>query len=103
MAIQLATYVICVDREDAYNYVIQKYVRSRFGAVTGDSRYDPRADINGDGKIDIRDIAQFAKDTELTFKTFGVIPVLWQQAALYFGLGIAGAAAVGVLAIIAKR
>jgi len=44
------------------------FVAIRFGAMLGDARYDPRADITGptflvpDGKIDMRDIALIAKN-----------------------------------------
>lgn len=97
MAFQIANFVICVNQTDAHQYVIQKYVVSRYGTKVGDPRYDARADINGDGIIDISDTAKFSADPQLTLKTFGVSPVLWYQVAVPLGLGLVGVTALTLL------
>lgn len=88
MAIQILSFVIGINQTEMHKYVMEKYVTPRFGASIGDPLYDARADLNSDGKIDMRDIAMFAADPALTFKTFGITPVPWYQVALPLGISL---------------
>ena len=37
-------------------------IEAAYGSLTGDANYDPRCDFNGDGKIDILDLAAAGKN-----------------------------------------
>ena len=93
MAFQIFNFVIGLNLTEIHKYVLEKYVMPLFGAVRGDPRYNPKVDINGDGKIDMTDIAAFARDPSLTFQTFGVTPVLWWQIAVPVGVVAVGGVA----------
>lgn len=96
MVIQILNFAIGSNLIQIHQYVIEKYVTPRFGVVTGDLRYDPRADINNDGVIDTKDVGEFSKDAQLTFRTFGITPLLWWQVVVPLGLGLVGVAAVAI-------
>jgi len=100
MPIQILSLVIGSNQTEIHKYVIDKYVTPSYGTVTGDPRYDPRADINKDGKVDFTDVTAFAGDAALTFKTFGITPVLWYQVALPVGIGLL---AVGAVVLLRRR
>lgn len=93
MAFQIFSLVIGLNMTEIHKYVIEKYVTPLFHVKSDDPRYDPRADINGDGVIDVKDLTQFAKDADLTFRTFGVTPVLWWQVAVPVGIVAVGGVA----------
>jgi len=82
MIVQILNFVIGSSITEIHQYVLNKYVTPLFGVQKGDPRYDPKVDVNGDGVIDGYDIATFSKDSDLTFKTFGIIPILWWQVAV---------------------
>jgi len=95
MAIQILNCVIGLNQTEILKYVLDKYVSPLFGAKIGDPRYDPRVDLNNDGIIDLKDITLFAHDAGLTFKTFGITPLLWYHVAagVTLGLSLVGVAA----------
>ena len=52
-------YIACGD-DDVIDIVDVATVALAYSAKVGDPRYDPRLDLNGDGKIDISDVAAVA-------------------------------------------
>jgi len=100
MAIQILNYVIGFNTAEIHKYIIERYVDPRFGANVGDPRYDARVDVNNDGKIDLTDTLTFARDAALTFKTFGITPVMWYHVALPVGVGLI---ALGTVILLRKR
>jgi len=97
MVIQILSVVIGVNQLEIHKYLVEKYVTPCYGARTGDPKYDPRVDLDKNGVIDGKDIALFAKDAGLTFKTFGVTPLLWYHVAVPLGLGFVGVVALVLL------
>ena len=100
MAIQILSLVIGINQTGIHKYVIAKYVSPCFGASVGEPLYDARADLNKDGIIDISDIQAFAADPALTFKTFGITPVVWYQVALPLGISLV---AIGAGVVILRK
>jgi len=97
MAIQILGCVIGFNGPEIHKYVIEKYVSPHYGAKIGEPLYDPRADIDNDGIIGLADLTQFTRDPQLTFKTFGVTPLLWYSVVIPLALGFVGVAALAVL------